>query len=523
MMNLIAIRTLPAQITPAAATPINAASQAPVTLTRASTQVVLGQPSIGTQSGIYSANGTVGSASNRYIWETPGVDKLSQYMTGAVQSASTSARFQGLGAALLAQLAANGGATISQSGLLVNDASTPNDLILGLQQSRLREYASNSITFNLTTASGATVSLGLYSSDQGLAVDAQVQGGTLSAKELDGLAALADSFQSAINGLTQEPPTLQLGALVKLDPNLFTGLQLDAQLETSSGEQQTFELRLDDQARSLKLHGPGGDVKMNFDTQGGAVLGSQTMRQAALANYLTQFDAAQQRGHGDKQLMGLFKDAFSQLNSVDDNGARTAGVATPLNRNSRLLLSGLADFSASVSQPTLQPNPVKPEEADYFTYKVSQSTHIEGGINLAVEQQQQAELKAAWHEKFKPQMPVQLTRDSESQNYRYHEVDDQSNSSTRLGFNDGALAEARVSQQATQQERIRTYQNGIEISDVEKHVSNSKDRDLLGVLDALLRQDRKAQRIGAQPTLEQQLLELSHLWLLQSNPALISG
>ncbi|POG11281.1 hypothetical protein BGP84_16635 [Pseudomonas putida] len=520
-MNPIAtVRTLPVQIAPAATAQLDATSQAAGTLTRASTQVVLGQQSISMGSDIYSAKGTLESSSSRYVWETPGVDKLSQYMAGVVQSSSTSTRFQGLGAALLAQLAANGGATIAQSGLLINDASTPNELILGLQQSRLREYASNSITFNLTTASGATVSLGLYSSEQGLAVDAQVQGGTLSAKELDGLAALASSFQSAINGLTQEPPSFQLGALVKLDPSLFTGLQLDAQLVTSSGEQQAFELRLDDQTRSLKLQGPGGEVKMNFDTQGGALLGSQAMRQAAVANYLSQFDAAQARGHGDEQLMSLFKDAFSQLNSVDDNN-RLANSATAMNKNSRLLLSGLADFNASISQPTQQPNPAKPDEPDSFNYQVSQSTRIKGGANLSVEQQQQANLKAAWHERFKPLVALQLTRDSESQNYRYHEVNDQSNSTTRLGLRNGVLTDASVSQQATQKERVRTYQNGIELSDVVNNASSSKDRDLLGSLDALLRQDRKAQRIGAQSTLEQQLLGLSQLWLLQSSPTLI--
>ncbi|WP_256249688.1 hypothetical protein [Pseudomonas sp. NBRC 111124] len=500
---------------------MTATSQAAGTLTRASTQVVLGQPSISMGSDVYSAKGTLESASGRYVWETPGVDKLSQYMASAVQSGSTSARFQGLGAALLAQLAANGGGTIAQSGLLVNDASVPDELILGLQQSRLREFASNSITFNLTTASGATVSLGLYSSEHGLAVDAQVQGGTLNAKELDGLAALASSFQSAINGLTQEPPSLQLGALVKLDPSLFTGLQLDAKLETSSGEQQTFALRLDDQTRSLKLQGPSGEVKMDFDTQGGTLLGSQAMRQAAVANYLTQFDAAQARGHGDEQLMGLFKDAFSQLNRVDDNSL--AGSATPLNKNSRLLLSGLADFNASISQPTQRLNPAKPEESDSFNYQVSQSTSIKGGAKLSVEQQQQANLKAAWHVGLNPLVALQLTRDSESQNYRYHEVNDQSNSTTRLGFNNGVLTDASVSQLAIQKERVRTYQQGIELSDVTNSAFSHKDRDLLSVLDALLRQDREAQRIGAQSTLEQQVLELSHLWLLQSNPTLITG
>ncbi|MFJ4345696.1 hypothetical protein [Pseudomonas sp. NPDC089401] len=520
MMNPIsAVRPPTVQIAPTATSQMNAA-QIAGTVARVSTQVILGQQSVSTPSELYSAKGTQESTASRYIWETPAVDKLSQYMASAVQTGSTSARFQGLGAALLAQLAANGGQTVAQSGLLVSDASAPNELMLGLQQSRLREYASNSITLNLTTASGATVTLGLYSSDQGLAVDAQVQGGTLNAKELAGLANLANSFQSAINGLTQEPPSLELGALVKLDPSLFTGLQLNAQLETSSGDKQTFELRMDDQARSLKLQGPSGEVKMSLDTQGGVLLGSQAQRQAAVANYLTQFDAAQKRGHGDEQLMSLFKDAFSQLNSVDDNKG-AAHAATAVDSNSRLLLSGLADFDASISQATQQPNPLKQDEQDSFKYQVSQSTRIKGGNDLTVEQQQQANLKAAWHEGLNPLVDLQLTRDSESQNYRYHEVDDQSSSTTRLGFSNGVLTEASVTQLAIQKERVRTYQKGIELSDVDNNASSSKQRDLLGVLDALLREDREARRIGAHSNLEQQVQDMSHLWLLQSNPALI--
>ncbi len=98
MMNPIAaVRTFPVQIAPAATAQINAASQAPSTVTRASTQVILGQPTVGTDSDIYSAKGNLGNTSNRYIWETPAVDKLSQYMASAVQSGATSTRFQGLG------------------------------------------------------------------------------------------------------------------------------------------------------------------------------------------------------------------------------------------------------------------------------------------------------------------------------------------------------------------------------------------------------------------------------------------
>jgi len=491
---------------------------------RPSTVVSLGQQITDVDTQTYTAKGAIREVQSQYVWEQDGLDKLSMYMASAVQSYSTGARFQGLGAALLEQLAASGGQRISQSGLAVSDGTAADPLLVSMQQASLREHATNTVTLNLTSASGATVTLGLYSSAAGLAVDADVQGGELTSDELKGLAALAEGFQSALNGLTQTPPRLQLGALVKLDPSLFTGLQLNAKLDTVSGEQQTFDLQLDEHSRSLKLQGPSGEVKMNLDTQGGALLGSQSQRQAAVANYLTQFDAAQKRGNGDAQLMALFKDAFSQLNSVDDASPRPATHDTVQNKVSRTLLSGLADFDASISQTEQTINPRRPEEVDHFDYVASQSTTRKGSsANLSVQQDQQASLKAAWHESLNPQVDLVLTRESESQNYRYHEVKDQSRSTTRLGYSDNSLVEASATQEASQQERVRTYQKAELKSDETQRASAAQSRDLLSMLDALLEQDRAARRIGAASKLEAQLDGLRNLWLLQSTPGQIAS
>jgi len=299
---------------------------------------------------------------------------------------------------------------------------------------------------------------------------------------------------------------------------------MNAKLETASGAQQTFDLQLNEDTRSLKLQGPSGEVKMNFDTQGGALLGSQAQRQAAVANYLSQFDAAQKRGNGDAQLMALFKDAFTQLNSVDDASPRPANHDGALNKASRLLLSGLADFDASISQAEQKINPMRPEEVDHFDYKVSQSTLRKGNAaNLTVQQDQQANLKAAWHQGLNPLVDLVLSRDTESQNYRYREVDDQSRSTTRLGFSNNSLVEASATQQASQQERVRTYQKGTLQSDETNRASADQSRDLLNMLDKLLDQDRAARRAGAASTLEDQLAGLRHLWLLQSVPGQIAA
>lgn len=488
----------------------------------ASSEVSLGQPQPSADIGVYNAKGTLGNGQVRHVWEHNGIDKLSLTMYSAIQASSTASRFQGLGAALLEQLAANGGQRIAQSGLAVDRGAAAEPMLLGLQQARLREFATDRVTFTLNTASGATVSLGLFNSERGLAVDAEVLGGDLTASELKGLAMMADSFQTAVNGLVQEPPSLKLGALVKLDPTLFTGLQLEAQLQTADGARQTFALQMDEHTRSLELQAPSGNVKMNFDTQGGTLLGSEAQRQAAVSNYLTQFDAAQQRGNGDEQLMTLFKDAFRQLNSVDDAALRPAADDIWSNTSSRLLLSGMADFTASLSTPGKRTNPMRPDEIDSFTYNVSQTTARKGGAaNLSLQQDQQSTLKASWHESLNPWVELQLSLDSESQDYRYHEVDDQASSSTRIGFVNNVLVEATARQQASQQERVRTYQKAELQSDVTTSASTEQSRDLLGLLEKLLVNDRQARRLGLASSLEQQIQSLRGLWLLQSNPALI--
>lgn len=485
-----------------------------------STQVNLGLDTRVADAQTYSARGSLGTPQSRYLWQQENTDKLSLHMQASLRSNTLTGRFQGLGATLMEQLVANGGQRVSQSALLAGANSQPDAVMLTQQQSELREYASNRVTLNLTTASGATVTLGLYSSEQGLAVDAEVHNGTLSDAELEGLASLADGFEAVISGLNQQPPRLKLDGMLKLDQHLFTGLQMNARLDLIGGEQQTFDLRLDETTRAVSLKGPNGDLQLNLDTQGGSLLGGRAQRQAALNNYLAQFDAAQERGKGDAHLMTLFKDAFRQLNQVDDNSPRPAGHSMLSNTISRSLLSGLADFSASISQASARPNPLRPDEQDRFAYQVSQSTSTQvKGSTVTRQQQQQATLDAAWHSSL--DSSARLTDGAVIDNYRYHVLREQASSITRLSTLDGELAEAGVTQQASSTKRVLTMRDGALQSDVSTPRLASKSRDLMTLLDQLLKQERKARVESLESTLDQQLAGNSQLWLLQTDPARI--
>lgn len=510
------LRIVPQQA--ATATLAASVNQAATVTDTPATQVTLGQDTRITDADTYSSLRT---PAVRYAWQNENaLDKLSMKMYGSVTGTSIGARFQGLGASLIEQLAANGGQRVSQSALVVGDSSATTPGALELQRAHLREHASNSITLNLTTASGATVSIGLYSDEQGLAVDASVANGELNAAELKALAKIADGFQQAVDGLAQDTPNLKLDGLLQVDQSLFSGVQMNASLKLASGEQQTFDLRLDGSQRSLSLQGPDGQVKLELDSQDGALLGNQAQRSAALNNYLTQFDAARQRGQGDKQLNTLFKDAFRQLNSVDDDSTRPANHDWKMNTLSRSLLSGLADFKASISQTTDAPNPIRQNEVDHFDYSVSQSTSKVGkGNNFSVQQDQQSSLKAAWHTSLDPRVDLLLTRDNKTQNYRYYQVNDQASSSTRTSIVDGALQAASTTREASQSERVQEYVKGDLKSDKTTADSERKAQDQRNLIDTLLERDARSRKLKGISSVAQDMASNSRQWLLQGNPS----
>ncbi|MDF0729601.1 hypothetical protein P0Y43_02520 [Pseudomonas entomophila] len=504
--------------------PLQVRSAAQPAPSQPSTRVILGQDTRIADADTYNARGVVATP-GRYAWEQDSTDKLSIALLGGIQAKTNGARFQGLGAALLGQLASNGGQNISQSVFTVSDTLQPGTEALKLQQARLREDPDNGISFKLTTASGATVNLVLASNEKGLAVSADVQDGQLNEAELQGLADLADAFQGAINGLTEQPPRLQLGSLVNLDPTLFSSLRMSAKFDVQ-GEKQTFDLNLNDQARSVSLQGPSGNLQLNLDTRNSALLGSTAQRQAAIDNYLTQFDAAQSRGKGDEGLMNLFKDAFTQLNSVDAKRKPTIELASSLSDGDRALLSGLSDFSASISKAGNQINPMRPSETDRrFDYNVSQTTNVSGGgpLNRSVQQDTQASLKASFHEGLNPLVDLRLGLDRQSQNYRYHEISDQASSSTRLAYNQGKLVEASATQQATRNERVRTYIDGVLKDDISTPTSVNRSRNLRILLNEVFQQERAAQRENRASVLDEALKAQRSNWLLQTDPSKITA
>ncbi|HEY0289484.1 MAG TPA: lactate dehydrogenase [Pseudomonas sp.] len=457
--------------------------------------VILGQETT-VQTPVYSSRGLLPDTEVSLAWETEANDKVSTAMLSNFTSSSTHGRFQGLGAALLAQLASSGSG-FSQS--LVKSNGKLDTAALSAAQSTLHTNADNSITLSIKTVSGATVNLSLTSQADGLAVQANVTGGTLTDDELAALADLADGFQSAIDGFTAQPPKLDLGKLTQYDTRAFSAVDLNAQLKVGDDSVQSLSLHADSNTRSVTMSGPSGNLQMAVDMKNSAILGDADQQAKALQGYLKQFDAARQRGHGDAELMSLFTDTFTALNSHYPDTINKATAPQTVN-SIRLtdvdhaMLNGLADFTASVTQSVQASNPMQPDELDAFAYQVSQTSETKGTnqLNRTVEQDQQSHLTASYHQALYPGSTLKLGSSSDSQNYAYYQIEDKTSSSLRMAYDKGRLIDASVSKSTSHSTRVSKYEMGRLIEDTLTPEKTQEQKNYTHVLEAALQEDRKS-------------------------------
>lgn len=433
----------------------------------AGVSVALGQAATSAAAQTYSMPGRTAPAT---VWEQRPDDAISSLIASNVAYRSLGSRFHGLGAAMLERFGTQV-VDFSQSATVQKtSAANPGTSVAALQtatQSQLHTDADNQITLSIRTAGGGTVELRLGSQDEGLAVQVTVSGGDLTEAERAALVQLSSAFQEAIDGLGAMPPRLALKGLAAFDPTVLSSVDFQARIETDDkGAIAAVEFHADARSRSLSATGRSGTVKVDVDVSNPAILGNAAQQAQAMARYLQQFDAAGSRGRGDAALVTMFKDAFTQMNS--DYGVtapvvgHAASGALALDAGDHSLLSGLADFSASMVQTSASSNPMRPEELDTFSYKLSQSTSVTGRDprNRSLHQEQQAQLSASYHRPLSPELSLFLTLAKESQFYEYIQIDDEAKVSTDVAYSDGVRIEASIEQSARQSTRVQRYLMG---------------------------------------------------------------
>lgn len=487
MTSISALSSVQAAVTPAAVSQPLASTSSQDSASVASTLAIFGAASSASNL-TYQAPAAVSQPPSA-AWEQDSVDPVTQLMRSNFGSTVLASRFDGLGSALLERLR-DTPSSFSQSVLMARPGSTS----LVSDQANLHQHADNQITLSIKTASGKDVTVKLASSQDGLAVSLEIADeAELSDEERTALADLSEGFQDAIDGISSQPPKVAVAGLMKFDSSVIKSIDLSAEVKVD-GVGQSLELHADGTTRSLTAINSAGTVKVDVDLSQATILGKGAQRDAAVRTYLDQFERARLRGDGDAYLMGQFKDAFSALHSNYGNetppDVLSRGIS--LSRGDQSMLSGMADFRASITQTSQSPNARLPQETDSFKYQASQSTTVSGENqrNRRVHQEQEASLNASYHRPLDHNIPMNLGDERSKQNYLYYQIKDLSKSSTDIAYRDGTLVSAKVQSTRRESTTITKVVNGKESNVSTQPTEVSTKKNLLSTLRAA---DRKAQ------------------------------
>ena len=335
----------------------------------------------------------------------------------------------------------------------------------------------------VTTTSGRPLTLTLQA-DGNLSIDGQGDA-PLSDAESAAIGKLAVAFKSALDGMASAPPRMDLAGLAEVDTSVLSSVHLSAKATNADQTVQTIDFTSNARARAVKVDGALGKLDVSVDLSSPAVAGSKAQQAAAITNYLKQFEQAASRGHADPALMAMFKDAFTQMNApagIDATGVTRS--ASWLNDTDHALLSGLADFSASITQTATASNPYRANEHDGFSFQVSQTTQVSGrnASERGITQTSSSQLHASFHSALSPDAHLNLTDDPKSQNYYYTQIDDSARSNTTIGYQKGRLVQATQSNTASQSTERSKYIMGQKVEDVTTPLTKSQQRDLLPLL-----------------------------------------
>ena len=340
----------------------------------------------------------------------------------------------------------------------------------------------------ITTAGGRPLTLTLQA-DGNFNIEGQ-GGAPLSDAESVAVAKLAVAFKSALEGMASAPPRLDIAGLAQVDTKVLSSVHLSAKATDINQAVQNIDFTADATSRAVKIDGPAGKLDVGVDLSSPAFTGSKAQQAAAIDNYLKQFDQAASRGHANPALMAMFKDAFTQMSAPA--GTDTPNTTRPsswLNDTDHALLSGLADFSASITQTATASNPYRADEHDGFSFQVSQTTQMSGrnASERGISQTSSSQLHASFHSALSPDAPLNLTDDPKSQNYYYSQIDDSAQSNVSIGYQKGRLMQATVSRTASQSTERLKYVMGQKVEDVTTPLQKSQQRDLLPLLTQMER------------------------------------
>jgi hypothetical protein len=420
----------------------------------------------------------------RQAWTSQSRDEVSSLMS--VNSARSSAeglagRWRGLGSALLNQFASTG-TDYRQTLVNYQAAETAGVSTQSLDEAALESFSGKAAKASLKvqTRSGQTVEFIIAVDNSpgrnGLQVEIK-SSGPLSSSERNALAKLAQGFDKALEGLGQaDKPKMDLASLMDFDASVLKSVDLSIKNPQASQPLSSFNLHLGPERKSIDFKGLLGETALSVDGQTPMGAVDSRQRQSAIDGLLRQFDAAAQRSHADSQLVGMFKDAFSQLHA--STASSVASVVTPERQEaaSRIqpLLSGLADFEASFSgefeRTGRYGGVIEKGNVDYRLSQQTEVTQTAGAEDLRAEQTQEEQLLGQY---MQSRGGVML--DLASGNYDVFTVEDSTRTSTKVETVKGKLSEAT---RQTEQQLLQTMKKMVNFR-AEEERSTPRNKSLV--------------------------------------------
>lgn len=399
-----------------------------------------------------------------------------QNLMHSVMTSGPSIGFNGLGSVLLAQLQDN-----------------PGDLTQVLTSAQVGESAvragqESAVALTITTQTGVTVSLSLTRQSDGMAVEVKTSG-TLSKDESEAIAGLGEAFQNALNGLAQQPPKMDLSGLTKFDSSILKSVDLKTDIRSGESKLQSLNFRADDAERWVAYQDQDVSFKMTSDRSQNLSAGNAFQQQLSLSAYDKQFDKARSDGQGNKAQMDMLKSVFRALNESNASeqapATAAAGTAIRLGSEGTSHLNGLNDFSLELTQTEKSINPYRPSEQQRFSYQASQTTEnnrLADGSGT-IKQTTHAHLSASWYKPLDAGTPLSMNMTKSSQNYIYHQLEQDSLNTTSLNFNNqGQLASVGTTSRINNHETVTRYVLGEVIESLTTPEEEEKE-NLLNLLE----------------------------------------
>jgi len=345
------------------------------------------------------------------------------------------------------------------------------------------------------------------STGAGMTVQIDVEG-DLTPQEQQALQSLAKGFDEAMEGLTREPPLVNLDGLMKFDSKLLTRVELKSEVYglNDQGERAMvlgtrFTASAD--SREIELKTLKGTATVKTDLRQSAIWGSAEQKARAVQQYLSRVDKAAERGNGNQELVDLFKSSFAALHGGYGDSDKASGLtrvrpaditsdADAFSEEDHSLLTGMADFNASIVTNRRAVNPRRTNEIDIFDYRIGQSTQISGGsaANRAITQTQTSDLSAGFHRSLRSRREPELSSDSATQNYYYTQVEDHSSTRMELAYEKDKPVRALLTQAASQFLRTTKVEFNKVVETMEEPLQQqSQHKDLLPMLEQLLRRE----------------------------------